>query len=525
MYKILLVDDESLELDWLADRVNWEEKGLKVAAAVNSGFAALKVLQEQQIDVLLSDIKMPIMSGLELARRAKEMSPGLQIAFVSGHEDFHFARQAIVMNAHGYILKPVDDEELDQLLVSIVDTLDRERELKEKSQQLREAIPLVKNELVLKWLEGSAEFAMESSLVQVLDLLPESATLTAVIFEIDDLEWKLDAMCPDERTQLIQSVMTGLEQAAAGSLDAFALHDGPARLIVASPLPAGELHPLLDEIRASVERKYCVTVTGAVGPVASSPERLPESYRHAKTAIESKWVNGKNRILTGPIVKKHGEAPLNIELKAEGLFQAMLGYRLVIIDDYLEELFAYIGRHDKKDAMYPELLQVLLTLNGHFKSMNEDLFVLLKWNAQPLAELMKFDTVHDMKSWLRKRMFELSELLYTKQQKQNRRIVSEIIAFVDKHLESRITLKDVAHHFGFSPNHLGLIFKEETGDNFSNYLIRRRLDRACELLLDPTVKIYEITERIGYKNLVHFNRQFKNHVGMTPSEYRRKHKV
>jgi len=525
MYKILLVDDESLELDWLAERVDWEGKGLKVAAAVNSGFAALKVLQEQQIDVLLSDIKMPIMSGLELARRAKEMCPGLQIAFVSGHEDFHFARQAIVMNAHGYILKPVNDEELDQLLVSIVDALDREREMKEKSQQLLEAIPIVKNELVLKWLEGTAEIAADSSLVQVFELLPGSAALTAVIFEIDDLEWKLDALGPGERTQLIQSVMAGLEEAAAGSLNAFAVRDGHARLIMASPLPAEELLPVLDGIRASVERNYGVTVTGAMGPEAAAPQALPESYRYAKRAIQSKWVNGKNRILTGPVVKKQGEAPVNIELKAEGLFQAMLAYRLVMVDDYLEELFAYIGRHDKKDDMYPELLQALLTLNGHFKSMHEDLFALLNWSTQPLAELMKFDTMHDMKSWLRKRMFELSELLYTKQQKQNRRIVSEIIAFVDKHLESRITLKDVAHHFGFSPNHLGLIFKEETGDNFSNYLIRRRLDRACELLLDPTVKIYEITERIGYKNLVHFNRQFKNHVGMTPSEYRRKHRV
>jgi len=126
-YKVMLVDDELVDLEWLKRRVPWAALNLEVIATANSGFSALRILKEQQVDILISDIKMPIMSGLELAQKAKEIRPNLKITFISGHEDFAYARQAIVLNAFGYVLKPVKDQELMELLQSIRDVLDKEK--------------------------------------------------------------------------------------------------------------------------------------------------------------------------------------------------------------------------------------------------------------------------------------------------------------------------------------------------------------------------------------------------------------
>ena len=92
-------------------------------------------------------------------------------------------------------------------------------------------------------------------------------------------------------------------------------------------------------------------------------------------------------------------------------------------------------------------------------------------------------------------------------------------------MEDKITLKDVADHFNFSPNYLGHLFKAATNEKFGDYLIRMSMERACEYLLDPLIKIYEICDRVGYKNVVYFNRQFRDYYGMTPSEYRKRNKV
>jgi two-component system response regulator YesN len=133
--------------------------------------------------------------------------------------------------------------------------------------------------------------------------------------------------------------------------------------------------------------------------------------------------------------------------------------------------------------------------------------------------------VHDMNSWLRRKLFELSERLYIKNQKQNRKIIDAIREYIDLQLTSKITLKQVAGHFSFSPNYLGQLFKEETGEHFSNYLIRVRIKRACELLLNPLLKVYEIADQLGYKNILYFHRQFKQLTGVTPGDYRKANKI
>lgn len=156
---------------------------------------------------------------------------------------------------------------------------------------------------------------------------------------------------------------------------------------------------------------------------------------------------------------------------------------------------------------------------------NENLYELLKWDAQKVAVLFQFETIDDILSWLRRRFFELSELLYVKRQKQKRKLFDNIMAFVDERLEQKITLKEVAVHFDFTPNYLSTIFKEETGILFSDWLNERRMDRVREPLADPCLKVYEIAERVGYKNIIYFNRQFKQFTGMTPGEYRKKHKI
>ncbi|UUZ95385.1 response regulator [Paenibacillus sp. P25] len=155
LYKVLLADDESLDLEGMKAFIPWEELGLEVVEAVTSGFAAIKVLESKQIDILVTDVNMPNMSGIELARKALEKSKDTRVIFVSGYQDFHYVKQALTLNACDYVLKPMDDAELIGSLTKVRGELDRERERRQQEQAFRQMVPMVKNELLLRLFEGS----------------------------------------------------------------------------------------------------------------------------------------------------------------------------------------------------------------------------------------------------------------------------------------------------------------------------------------------------------------------------------
>ncbi|WJH37467.1 helix-turn-helix domain-containing protein [Paenibacillus sp. CC-CFT747] len=288
------------------------------------------------------------------------------------------------------------------------------------------------------------------------------------------------------------------------------------------------LEGLAERVLAAIREQYHpLTATLAVGSTARHPAELRTAFKHARCALKEKLFVGKNRLILYRSETKQPAPGLtaDIEKAAEAMFHDMLNYQLVSIDERLEALFRQLDGYDDKAAIIHLIVHYISRLHMHCGQWNENLYELLQWEYGSLRALDQFETLQDMKSWLRRKFFELSELLYRKQQKQNRKTIASILAYIDEGLESKLTLKQVAEHFGFSPNYLGQLFKEEAGEHFSDYLIRARVRRACELLLDPALKIYEIADRMGYKNILYFNRQFKQQTGMTPGDYRKANKV
>ncbi|MFC4778051.1 response regulator [Paenibacillus sp. GCM10023252] len=527
VYKVMLVDDESIDLQWLQRRIPWKDLGLEVAFQANSGFKAFNKLKEQPVDILLTDINMPIMSGLELARKVKELLPEVKIIFISGHEEFEYAKQALHMNALGYVLKPFDDSELLELLEQAIVQLHETSQRNNEQQQWAKAVPLLKNELIIQWLEGAsvqqreeAEALIHASFTQAHD----GCGFTLAYMEIDDLEWKLNRLPMEQKEEMMTRIICIVEDAVNDHQLGMLIKPSANRFVVLMPLQGNRalLMDALNQMIDDVKRLTPVTLTIALGGFAAEVEALPQIYQTAGKLLSYKMFLGKSRIIEEESVKGHvpSEA-LDLELKVESLFIAMSEYDLVGTDDQLQELFGFIIGLESRVTVYHFVIHLITKLGEQFRKVGENLYELLHWDYKHLDILFQFETIDDIQSWLRRRLFELSEKLFSKKQKQDRKTINLIKSYVKANIEQKITLRDVATVFAFSPNYLGFMFKEETGERFSEFLIRQRLERASELLLDPANKIYEITERIGYKNIIYFNRQFKEYYGMTPSDYRK----
>ncbi|OXM15667.1 response regulator [Paenibacillus herberti] len=526
---ILLVDDEAVDLAWLRVRVEGSgHDSLKIAGTAKSGFAALKLMEQERIDIILSDIRMPIMTGTEFARKAKEINPAVHIVFISGHEDFGYAKEAIQLNAAGYLLKPVADNELNEMIANLCMKVEAEREV---NSSVTEAVSLVQREVLLRWFRNPLPEHAEERVQRFLDPLLREGAAVALI-EVDDLEYNTKSISIEERRKLLLDVEQFIQEFVHNNRLGVVMTGFDNRYLLLITIEEQICRPVLEKMVGTFGRVFPFTITIGLGRFALVSEGLHDSYGQAESALNTKWILGKNKIiiqdkLAPPTPLLASGLPAEVDLIVDEMLPAMLEYDLVKIDDSLMRLF----QQDKdaqplpKSASYDLIFRMTSKLHADLKHRNENLYELLDWESHMPLVLFEFETIHDLISWLRRRFFEVSEMLFLKQRRQERKLIGDITRYVEERLEFKVTLREVAAHFEFTPNYLGQLFRAETGVAFSDFLNDMRMKRACALLDDPRMKVYEIADRIGYKNIIYFNRQFKQVTGMTPGEYRKKNKI
>jgi two-component system response regulator YesN len=526
MYKALLVDDETLDLEGLKQLIPWEELDIEVIGTANSGFEAMDMLKEEYIDLLITDIKMPIMSGLELFDKARKLYPNLKGIFVSGYEDFQYAKKAIQMNASAYVLKPVDDEELISAIKGVVKSLDEEIEKISIEVHYKESIPYLRNELIHQLIEGNYNYNTLQSMIVRSGIKWTDRKLCAAVVEIDDFEWKLNNCKVEERAALQSSLINSLEDKLSTEALGYFSRIGKNRIILITNETDLDTIEKMDLFIKNYKGIEGVSLTCGVGGTVSTPEEIIHSYRQATEALDYKMFLGKNKVIT--VLHMRGEASEDaskLDKELEILFNGLSSYKLDIVEQSVENIFNFVSRLHKKIMVYNFIFHILLKLDVYLHSMNESLELFIGPKSKYSDELFKLETVEDIRIWLTDKVKVISEKLYSKRQKPTSRLIREIERYVEENMNDKLTLKDVANHFAFSPNYLGFVFKEGTSEAFSDFMIRKRLEKAKEMLQDPRLKIYEIADMVGYKNLTYFSRQFKDYFGITPGDYRKENKV
>lgn len=521
MYKVLLVDDEILDLKGMQMFIPWKELGMLVVHAVTSGFAAADIIEREPVDILVTDVRMPNMSGLELARKALDRQKRIKIIFVSGYQDFHYVKQAMALNACSYVVKPMDDNELIESLEKLSAELDAERRMLETERQYKRMVPIVKNEYMLRLLEGTLDEVARQVLMNEYKLDRLSWPVRVAVAEQDD--WRLGRGSDGEEDeaelsgQFLQTVFEACGR--LGIEHICKLGGNRVGLLAEQGTDIDRLHEAFTLERPDLP----LSVTIGIGEPASQLGGLADSYRQAKLALDYKVFYGKGRVIRhNDIQQAQMKEVQSLDIQLDALFEAMTEYDLVKVHDELGLLYGLASSMRSKYTIQNFTVFLLMKLDAHLQKAGGDLFQMLNLDLGSLDDLLRFETVDDIHSWLRYRVYELSELLQNKKQKKNWKLAQDIAAYVKDRLHENITLKDVAETYSFSPNYLGQIFKEEMNTNFSDYVATLRMEKAGELLTNTNLKVYEIASLIGYRYLPYFSRQFKDYHGMTPLEYRRK---
>jgi len=501
MYKVLLVDDEILDLEGMRSFIPWSELGMEVAAAVNNGFAAYEVLEREHIDILVTDVRMPNMTGLELTKQGLARQPHLKVIFVSGYRDFQFVKQALSLQACNYVLKPTDDDELVDSLVKVRDELEQNKKRIDAERELKQIEPFVRNQRLARWIEQTLDG--ESSVQAPDDPVFSQARWPSavVVLELDD---------PSAALEMSNGIAAWCEELRCRQLCTI----GNRRFV------------LLSEDPESITRSNALPgVTVGIGPAARSLDEVGSSCRAAAEALEHKMFYGKGSVIRYELLQKpEKQAVRHLDIPLDELFEAIARYDIVRIHDEIERLIKTASKLHSKYTIQNLTLYVMMKLEDYLRAMDEELHESLGIDWNGIEVVQRFETIQEICAWMRSEAYRISEQLHKRQQpNRHGKWINELTDYVQEHLHENITLKDLADKFSFSPNYLGLLFKEKTDQYFSDYLNTLRMERAKDLLLNTNKKVYEVADLTGYRYLPYFSKKFRECYGMSPLEYRKRH--
>ncbi len=540
MIRMIIADDEYIVRDGLKNIIPWEDYGIEVAGEAVDGQEALELCLELKPDVLLTDIRMPIMDGLEVAMELKEMGKDIKIIIVSGVQDFEYAKTALSINAVGYILKPVKIPELEQTVKKVVEGIDQERrkklELQNLQKQLHVNLPAIREKFVRSWVTGM--YRREDEIAASLDYLgiPLKAdeSMLAAVLQIDEYFKASKDLSENDKQLLFFSISNILEEiiGSHGAGACSCINDNEFVIIFnEKTLESGKHLAICNEFILSINKYLKIDVSVGVGRSVAQVLHLSASYKDALMALQHSFYTGKNSLLDiNDIIHVSGNDSGRKDLFYPNLYEQenriINSMRLGNIDDVgkdTDELFAELSR--LKGCLPSDYVQNICLEMFHGASralyeLKEDIDQIIPNRPELMNAIYKTGNIFDMQNMLKTTFVEIASHFAKKYTQKNTKIIEKIKEIIEERYSENIGTTSISDEIYLSPNYISLIFKQETGMTITEYITRVRMENAKKLLSSSAMKVLEVAEKVGFENAHYFSTVFRKYTGIHPQKFR-----
>ncbi len=514
MIKVLIVDDEPKLREGLRALIPWEQLGFTVVATAANGLQALEKYHIHYPELIVVDIRMPGMDGLELIGELRNEGSTSHVLILSGHADFDYAKRAIGYRIDGYLLKPVDEEEMISLLEELRETIDRE----DRFSRWNEEEPTRNRESLLRaLLQPPAEESGEDDpgkQAAALGLL--SGRVEVVLIEL---------LAPAHATEDEErKIIAAVEQHFTGSEDRLFFMLPPyIGLLLKEPLQDGMCRERLMEELAGQICPCGFNFTAAAGGAVPRPEEAAESFNAARDLLRRAFFYRKGVMITadssGMLFTGSGEADPEQVADAESrlLLAVETGSRTAIeplVQAISAELIAAGGGEQQiKDTFVRILSTVLARLEPVYPEIRNN----TAKRFPPIGELYQSRYLEDLQEQSVAFLAEIAGQM-TSGVKGNE--IKKITELIQRRYNENLKLETLSELFSYNSAYLGKMFKNTTGEYFNTYLDKVRIEKAKEFLAQG-MKVYEVAEKVGYMNSDYFNAKFRKYVGTSPSSFRK----
>lgn len=539
MLNLLIVEDEETTREGLVELIPWESIGIRVCGTAENGLEALDKLGRERVDLLLTDIYMPLMDGLQLISQMKEKGYAIPCVLLSGYDDFRYAQSAIRLGATDFLVKPCSPKEIRDLFEKIVDRIAREKKEKELvtglKSQLHANMPLAKTQLLHQWMTEPARKADDrKDLMKKAGIAVSYQHVVVVAIRIDPrfLEKRTDTL-GDAQLLLFATANIAqetLQQALLQPVEV--IRDQEDVLVVCNGLfewTEEKLAAGLERLIFNVKEYLGLSIVIGVSDSKADMTGLSDAYKEALEALKLRFYRGY-----GGYFFYHREKPTG----KPGLSDGAVALEFLKLEQSIAEALAaglYAEAHGDleswlglfRESYFQSKAQVHLRTHA----------LLNRWlplmrgeaksdAAEPIgpagleAQVGEIDTLEELTGFVL-RVFRQIVAALNPQKQTRRKIQQAQDVIAEQYATPGLTLTDVAGALFVSGNYLSTLFKQELGINFLDYLHQYRIDKAKALLQSGELKIQTIAREVGYFDEAHFTRTFKKWAGMLPSQYKR----
>lgn len=543
MLKIFLAEDEVVVRETIKRMIPWEELGFELVGEAADGEMALPLLIRQQPDLLITDIKMPFMDGLTLARLAKKEIPGLKVVILSGYDDFNYAKQAIGIGVEDYLLKPITKNALIERLSEIRSRYEHEKTQKEYYEKFQREMQAYEKNSSRDFFEALVGGSMDMMEVYKraeklgLDIVAEAYNVLIFTMNCDEdfsgqrdeyFSWEAESL------ELLENFFAGHSSAMLFRSNIFSY----------GVLLKGQRETIEENTRACVDeiRKILSRQDGrrewflAVGQSVERLSQIQKSYHTASRAFSQRYLYDENILYYDEMeTMEHpgGQAEtednaylqkVDVNALNPAILQKFLSNGLQEeAENFVKDYFYAIGQEPMESLVFRNyvILNVRFSVISFIKGLGCDTNEMESADTEEvLAESGK--NMESAIAYAKKMISQAIEIRDQNSGNKNRSILKTAVDFIDSHyMEEDISLNTVANVANVSANHFSALFSQNMGQTFIEYLTTLRMNKAKELLRCTGMRSSEIAGEIGYKDAHYFSYLFKKTQGMTPSDYRK----
>lgn len=538
--KIFLVEDEIIIRQGIKKNINWQQEGFDFVGEASDGELAYPLIQNTKPDILITDIKMPFMDGLELSRLVKKELPDIKILVLSGYNEFEYAQEAINIGIADYLLKPITGAKLLEAVKKMAKIIEEDRQQKQfllaYQKERAESGRLAKQKLFGRLISG--EYAVSALLEEGREIGMELAAnqYNLVLFQVFTAEGAENYS--DERNQ----ISARLEEIAEKTKQIIMIDRGALEGFVFLLKGSGEdsdgnLKKLLPQFLKNIEqamREYPdAEYFGGAGVTVDRLSELKVCFAKASHAYAYRYLWERNQIVTGQTQseqtmtdEKLSLGSLNVKQLEQNAIERFLATGLQKeIPDFVEEYFHSLGEQSIQSLLFRQYITMdaYITAAGTLEKLGYDSEVMVQ-------ECGDFNSMTDIVSSVSQTVSYLQHVLETAirlrdavSQKKYAQLLEYAKEYIRQNFKNEdISLNTAAASVNLSPNHFSTIFSQETGQTFVEYLTYVRMEKAKELLRNSTMKTSDIAFAVGYRDAHYFSYLFKKTQECTPREYRAK---
>lgn len=536
MWKIAIIDDERQVLQGMKRVIPWDELDAEWVGEALNGQEGLELIRSTEPDIVITDIYMPVMSGLDMIEQLRKDGFCGKIIILSGYSDFEHARQALRHNVSDYLSKPISVPTLKSILDKAIGELMEEEEKRIKQDELQHKLMLYEPFIEREWVKSAVAGTLDSTyrneerLPEPYRFWSECKHVVIGIELIRDLrtsrlslpDWNLFRFA-------ISNIVCELARETFTAIEYVELHGTRAVLILhpEASCPQHELERKLGELGSRmincIKNYLKLVIRVGIGGTKAEWTEMPDSTEEAFRAIDlrDRRIDAACEVFTYSEDMRNDQGTL--VMRPAKFYFELAGAMKASQETQAQQLVTgYVKQLEEQRGITQEYVQMLAgELWGIFAyclyevgMVLDDIFP----NDQIVKEMVGLTTPQQLEEWLAAKISVIFSSRQWKGNSKHRQAVDFMTQYIHEHYADDMTLADLADKVYISRNHLSIIFKNMTGETFNTYLTRVRIEKARELLLERNMLVYEVAEQVGYKNVPYFSTLFKKFTGMNPTE-------